>query len=194
MICKIKHFHKANKTTKPKNLNKKSFQRKKSANKYENLIKNVTKQAEARRAKTKGVDVHCAVSCNWSWFRFTICLQSKSLHGGDWFGSMCSSSKDKQNPWSLRNHFNVNPSLCVLRLSLLRLIARSIYLRMDIDRTWNFIFVAVGKNFSFLSSNKEGIKCDLFPLELKPVLKKPPAYAEEPPDYSGHVFSPGPRA
>lgn len=95
-----------------------------------------------------------------------------------------------------RNHFNVllNPSLCVLRLSLLRLITRSIYLRMDIDRTWNFIFVAVGKNFSFLSSNKEGIKCDLFPLELKPVLKKPPVYAEEPPDYSGHVFSPGPRA
>lgn len=90
-----------------------------------------------------------------------------------------------------RNHFNVllNPSLCVLRLSLLRLISAYGH------RSYvNFIFVAVGKNFSFLSSNKEGIKCDLFPLELKPVLKKPPAYAEEPPDYSGHVFSPGPRA
>lgn len=175
MICKIKHFHKANKTTKAKNLNKKSFQRKKSANKYENLIKNVTKQAEARRAKTKSVNVHCAVVATDSDSQFafnqSLCIAAIDL-------DPCAHSP-MINKILDRNHFNVilNPSLCVLGLSLLWPATRSISLCMDI-LTWNFNLAAVGKQIFFSSIWQKGIKCDYFRSELKPVLKKQPAYAE----------------
>lgn len=152
MICKIKHFHKANKTTKPKNLNKKSFQRKKSANKYENLIKNVTKQAEARRAKTKSVNVHCAVCFNQS-----LCIAAIDL-------DPCAHSP-MINKIRDRNHFNVL-QLCVLRLSLLWPATRSISLRMDI-LTWNFNLAAVGKQIFFSSIWQRRYKMWLFPLRIK---------------------------
>lgn len=142
MICKIKHFHEANKTTKAKNLNKKSFQRKKSANKYENLIKNVTKQAEARRAKTKSVNVHCAVVATDSDSQFafnqSLCMAAIDL-------DPCV-HPPKINKIRDRNHFNVllNPSLCVLRLSLLRLICvwtsivREISFSLPSEKTFPF--------------------------------------------------------
>lgn len=91
-----------------------------------------------------------------------------------------------------RNHFNVL-QLCVLRLSLLWPATRSISLRMDI-LTWNFNLAAVGKQIFFSSIWQRRYKMWLFPLRIKTSPQKPPAYAEEPPDYSGHVFSPGPRA
>lgn len=132
----------------------------------------MTKKAEARRAKKKSVTVDCTVSCNW--FGFTFCFQSKSLEaiGLD----PCVHSR-MINKILDRNHFNVLliPSLCVLRLSLLRRTTGSIYLRMDI-RTWNFNLIAVGKNL-FLSSIWQG-RYKMWLSELKPVLKKPPAYTE----------------
>lgn len=67
-----------------------------------------------------------------------------------------------------RNHFNVllNPSLCVLRLSLLRPTTRSIYVRMDI-LTWNFNLSAVGKQIFFSSIWQRRYKMWLFPLRIK---------------------------
>lgn len=67
-----------------------------------------------------------------------------------------------------RNHFNVilNPSLCVLGLSLLWPATRSISLRMDI-LTWNFNLSAVGKQIFFSSIWQKRYKMWLFPLRIK---------------------------
>lgn len=66
-----------------------------------------------------------------------------------------------------RNHFNVilNPSLCVLGLSLLWPATRSIS-RMDI-LTWNFNLAAVGKQIFFSSIWQKRYKMWLFPLRIK---------------------------
>lgn len=155
MICKIKHFHKANKTTKAKNLNKKSFQRKKSANKYENLIKNVTtlkQKASMYTAQFVATDSDSQFAFNQS-----LCIAAIDL-------DPCAHSP-MINKIRDRNHFNVL-QLCVLRLSLLWPATRSISLRMDI-LTWNFNLAAVGKQIFFASIWQRRYKMWLIPLRTK---------------------------
>lgn len=155
MNCKIKNFHKANKTTKAKNLNKKSFQRKKNANKYENLIKNVTtlkQKASMYTAQFVATDSDSQFAFNQS-----LCIAAINL-------DPCAHSP-MINKIRDRNHFNVL-QLCVLRLSLLWPATRSISLRMDI-LTWNFNLAAVGKQIFFSSIWQRRYKMWLIPLRTK---------------------------